>query len=88
MAVLRRRTGGEWETVEHDPQLLWPDTMPIATDGFLLRHGKPVASPGALPRREGSAAQTVCAFSRADRGSARPAEVIDGLKPWHLFYRE
>lgn len=34
-AVLRRRTDGEWETVVHDPQLLWPDTMSIATDGFL-----------------------------------------------------
>jgi sugar lactone lactonase YvrE len=34
-AVLRRRTGGEWETVVHDPRLLWPDTMSIATDGFL-----------------------------------------------------
>ncbi len=25
-AILRRRFGGEWETVVHDPRLLWPDT--------------------------------------------------------------
>ncbi len=31
-AVLRRRTGGEWETVVHDPRPLWPDTMSIGMD--------------------------------------------------------
>lgn len=37
-AILRRLaqdTGQEWETVAHDPRLLWPDTMSIATDGYL-----------------------------------------------------
>jgi sugar lactone lactonase YvrE len=34
-AILRRREGGEWETIVHDPRLLWPDTMAIATDGYL-----------------------------------------------------
>ncbi len=34
-AVLRRRSGGEWETVVHDPRLLWPDTMSVAADGYL-----------------------------------------------------
>jgi sugar lactone lactonase YvrE len=37
-AVLRRLagdTGKEWETVVHDPRLLWPDTMSVADDGYL-----------------------------------------------------
>lgn len=34
-AVLRRRSGEEWETVVHDPRLLWPDTMSVAADGYL-----------------------------------------------------
>jgi len=34
-AILRRTPDGEIETVVHDPRLLWPDTMSIATDGFL-----------------------------------------------------
>lgn len=34
-AILRRRPDGEWETVVHDPRLLWPDTLSIARDGFL-----------------------------------------------------
>jgi sugar lactone lactonase YvrE len=24
-----------WETVVHDPRLLWPDTLSLATDGYL-----------------------------------------------------
>jgi sugar lactone lactonase YvrE len=34
-AILRRRPGGEWETVTHDPRLLWPDTLSLAVDGYL-----------------------------------------------------
>lgn len=34
-AILRRRSNGEWETVVHDPRLLWPDTMSVAVDGYL-----------------------------------------------------
>jgi sugar lactone lactonase YvrE len=37
-AILRRLdedTGKEWETVAHDPRLLWPDTMSVADDGYL-----------------------------------------------------
>ncbi|MEV0805981.1 L-dopachrome tautomerase-related protein [Micromonospora sp. NPDC050200] len=34
-AVLRRRADGEYETVVHDPRLLWPDTMSVAADGYL-----------------------------------------------------
>lgn len=37
-AILRRLaddTGKAWETVVHDPRLLWADTMSIATDGYL-----------------------------------------------------
>jgi sugar lactone lactonase YvrE len=34
-AILRRRFGGEWETVVHDPRLLWPDTLSVAADGYL-----------------------------------------------------
>jgi sugar lactone lactonase YvrE len=34
-AILRRSLDGEWETVAHDPRLLWPDTMSVAADGHL-----------------------------------------------------
>jgi sugar lactone lactonase YvrE len=34
-AILRRHLNGQWETVTHDPCLLWPDTLSLATDGYL-----------------------------------------------------
>lgn len=34
-AILRRHPNGAWETIVHDPHLLWPDTMSVATDGYL-----------------------------------------------------
>ena len=34
-AILRRRLDDEWETVAHDPRLLWPDTLSVATDGYI-----------------------------------------------------
>ncbi|MEH2394669.1 MAG: L-dopachrome tautomerase-related protein [Nostoc sp.] len=34
-AILRRRSGGEWETVVHDPYLMWTDPLSVAADGYL-----------------------------------------------------
>ncbi|MGH3900548.1 MAG: L-dopachrome tautomerase-related protein [Pseudonocardiaceae bacterium] len=34
-AILCRLPDGEWETVVHDPRLLFPDTLSVATDGYL-----------------------------------------------------
>jgi sugar lactone lactonase YvrE len=34
-AILRRIPGRNWETVIHDPRLLWPDTLSLAADGYL-----------------------------------------------------
>jgi sugar lactone lactonase YvrE len=34
-AIHRRLPDGTWETVVHDPRLLWPDTMSVAADGHL-----------------------------------------------------
>jgi sugar lactone lactonase YvrE len=35
-AIFRRRHYDNlWETVVHDPRLLWPDTLSIATDGYI-----------------------------------------------------
>jgi sugar lactone lactonase YvrE len=34
-AILRRNQDGEWDAVAHDPRLLWPDTLSLATDGYL-----------------------------------------------------
>jgi sugar lactone lactonase YvrE len=34
-AVLRRTPDGRYETVVHDPRLLWPDTLSVAADGYL-----------------------------------------------------
>ena len=50
--MLRRTPDGVYDTVVHDPRLLWPDTMSVAADGYLYvtanqlhrqptyRHGK------------------------------------------------
>lgn len=34
-AIVRRLPDGEIETLAHDPRILWPDTMSLATDGYL-----------------------------------------------------
>ena len=34
-AIVRRNADGQYETVVHDPRLLWPDTMSLAADGYL-----------------------------------------------------
>jgi sugar lactone lactonase YvrE len=34
-AILRRLPGGAYETVVHDPRVLWPDTLSVAMDGYL-----------------------------------------------------
>lgn len=34
-AILRRDSKGRWETIIHDPRLLWPDTLSLATNGYL-----------------------------------------------------
>lgn len=34
-SILRRDAEGKYETLVHDPRVLWPDTMSVARDGFL-----------------------------------------------------
>jgi sugar lactone lactonase YvrE len=34
-AILRRTPDGLWDTVAHDARLLWPDTLSVATDGYI-----------------------------------------------------
>jgi sugar lactone lactonase YvrE len=34
-ALLRRTPDGLWDTVAHDARLLWPDTLSVATDGYI-----------------------------------------------------
>jgi sugar lactone lactonase YvrE len=34
-SILCRNREGEWETIAHDPRLLWPDTLSLASDGYL-----------------------------------------------------
>ncbi len=34
-AILRRRPNRLYETLAHDPRLLWPDTLSLARDGYL-----------------------------------------------------
>lgn len=34
-AVRRRNVSGEIETIAHDPRLLWPDTLSLASNGYL-----------------------------------------------------
>jgi sugar lactone lactonase YvrE len=34
-SIRQRQADGEWKTIAHDPRILWPDTMSVASDGFL-----------------------------------------------------
>lgn len=34
-AIMRRQTGGLYETIARDPRMLWPDTLSLAADGWL-----------------------------------------------------
>lgn len=34
-AIRKRLPDGRWETIAHDPRILWPDTMSIGPDGYL-----------------------------------------------------
>ena len=34
-SILRRNLNGQWETIVHDPRLLWPDTLSLASDAYL-----------------------------------------------------
>jgi sugar lactone lactonase YvrE len=34
-SVLRRSADGRYETLVHDPRVLWPDTLSLASDGYL-----------------------------------------------------
>ncbi len=34
-AIMRRNPNGEWETIVYDSRLLWPDTLSLASDGYL-----------------------------------------------------
>jgi sugar lactone lactonase YvrE len=34
-SIRQRQTDGEWKTIVHDPRVLWPDTMSVASDGYL-----------------------------------------------------
>jgi sugar lactone lactonase YvrE len=34
-SILRRNQDGDWETIVHDRRLLWPDTLSLASSGYL-----------------------------------------------------
>jgi sugar lactone lactonase YvrE len=34
-SIRKRIADGSWETIAHDPRLLWPDTLSIGPDGYL-----------------------------------------------------
>ncbi|WP_024690663.1 L-dopachrome tautomerase-related protein [Pseudomonas tremae] len=34
-AIRKRLSNGAWQTVAHDPRMLWPDTLSIGPDGYL-----------------------------------------------------
>ncbi|WP_176053134.1 L-dopachrome tautomerase-related protein [Paraburkholderia caribensis] len=34
-SIRKMRPDGTWETIAHDPRILWPDTMSVGTDGYL-----------------------------------------------------
>src|SRR5438874_3649297 len=41
-AILRRLPDGTYETLAHDPHLLWPDTLSVAADGYLYCIANPL----------------------------------------------
>ena len=50
-SIMRRHPNNrEWETVVHDPRLLWPDTLG-SRRWIPLCYGEPITSPGTLPKR-------------------------------------
>jgi len=34
-SIRKRLADGSWQTVVHDPRILWPDTLSVGTDGYL-----------------------------------------------------
>ncbi|EKN46017.1 hypothetical protein AAI_13315 [Pseudomonas viridiflava UASWS0038] len=34
-SIRKRLADGTWQTVAHDPRMLWPDTLSVANDGYL-----------------------------------------------------
>lgn len=34
-SIRKLQPGGEWQTIVHDPRVLWPDTLSIGPDGYL-----------------------------------------------------
>jgi sugar lactone lactonase YvrE len=34
-SVRKRLADGQWQTIVHDPRVLWPDTLSIGPDGYL-----------------------------------------------------
>lgn len=34
-AIRKRTADGQWQTIAHDPRMLWPDTLSIGPDGYL-----------------------------------------------------
>jgi sugar lactone lactonase YvrE len=55
-AVFRLIPGGRWETVMHGPELLWPDTLALADDGYLYVSANQLPR---MPRYTGGADERV-----------------------------
>ncbi|MWL72852.1 gluconolaconase, partial [Escherichia coli] len=34
-AIRKLPAGGEWTTIAHGPEILWPDTLSVGPDGYL-----------------------------------------------------
>jgi sugar lactone lactonase YvrE len=34
-SIRRRESDGQWKTIAHDARMLWPDTLSVASDGYL-----------------------------------------------------
>ena len=47
-AIRRRTSSGDFETLVHDPRLLWPDTLSLAADGYLYVTANQVERQGAF----------------------------------------
>lgn len=80
-AVLRRHPNGAYETLVTDPRLLFPDTLSLATDGFLYMSVNQLHPPGSLLAGGGPAAAAVRGLPHARRLLPRPAALSPRARP-------
>ena len=79
--ILVRQPDGQFQTLVHDPRVLWPDTLSVARRRLSLLHGQSTAPPGQVQRGERPAPEALRAVPRPDRRRARAAHEVKDPGP-------